>query len=199
MPIPEGSPSRGKPIPEKCPSQEDHHASRTPANHRAAPHLCHSLSLAAVRPHAWMWGCLWGQWPSLSPLAPAPVTSVPSPALLFPRSRGEPSAPAGSGDGRCSFPVCRLVPPGAAPNARPRRHQPHRPGKFQHRRCCSQGAMVMGRDVPAGSGGRNGWDGDGHSGRKKGVCGEGVAESGGKEEEDGQTAARGADGCGMGR
>lgn len=117
--------SDGMPIPGGCPSQENSRASRTPANHRAAPQLCHSLSLVVLRPHARMWGCLWGQWPSLSPLAPAPVTPVPFPALLFPRSRGEPSAPAGSGDGRCSFPVCRLVPPGAAPNSRPRRHQPH--------------------------------------------------------------------------
>lgn len=61
------------------------------------------------------------------------------------------------------------------------------------------GAAAVGMDVPAGSGGRNGWDGDGHSGRKKRVCGEGMAERGGKEEEDGQTAAGGADGRGMGR
>lgn len=133
--------SGGMSIPEDA---NPSHANRAPANHGAAPHLCHSLSLVVVRPHAWMWDCLWGQWPFLSPLAPALVTPVPSPVLLFPQSQGEPSAPAGSGDGRCSFPVCRLVPPGAAPIARPRRHQPHRPGKFQHRRCCSQGAMVMG-------------------------------------------------------
>lgn len=48
------------------------------------------------------------------------------------------------------------------------------------------GAAAAGMNVPAGSGGRNGWDGDGHSGRKKGVCGEGMAESAGKEEKDGQ-------------
>lgn len=61
------------------------------------------------------------------------------------------------------------------------------------------GAAASGMDVPAGSGGRNGWDGDGHSGRKKGLCGKGMAERGGKEEEDGQTVAGGVDGRGMGR
>lgn len=38
------------------------------------------------------------------------------------------------------------------------------------------GAPAMGMDAPAGSGGRDGWAGDRHSGRKKGVCGEGMTE-----------------------
>lgn len=135
MPTPRGCP-RGDALPTGCPSQ----GTPVPAA-ELHPHLCQGLSPAAARPHARVWGCVWGRWPVP---APAPVTSVPSPAPLLPQSRGEPSAPAGSGDGRCSFPVCRLVPPVAAPSARPRRHQPRRPGKFQRRGCRSPGAMVMG-------------------------------------------------------
>lgn len=147
MSIPKGSPSWSDAHPRTMPRPAEH-----PATTELHPSFATALSRAAIRPHAWMWGCRWGQWPSLSPLAPAPVTPVPSPALLFPRIQGEPSAPAGSGDGRCSFPVCRLVPPGAAPNSRPRRHQPHRPGEFQHRRCCSRGSMVMGAAAAGGDG-----------------------------------------------
>lgn len=57
--------SGGMPIPEDA---NRSHARRIPANHGAAPHLCHSLSLVVVRPHAWMWGCLWGHFCPLWPL-----------------------------------------------------------------------------------------------------------------------------------
>lgn len=57
--------SGGMPIPEDA---NPSHARRIPANHGAAPHLCHSLSLVVVRPHAWMWGCLWGHFCPLWPL-----------------------------------------------------------------------------------------------------------------------------------
>lgn len=148
-----GAHSGGRTVPKRCPFWWDAHSRGCQSQPRqkntcqprsCTPSLPQPFSCRGQTPRMDV-GLFVG--PFLSPLAPALVTPVPSPVLLFPQSQGEPSAPAGSGDGRCSFPVCRLVPPGAAPNARPRRHQPHRPGKFQHRRCCSQGAMVMGAAV----------------------------------------------------
>lgn len=206
-PIPGGVPVLGRAHPGGCPSQGGAHISGAPAGSRAVPHLCPGLSPAADRPHAQTWGCVWGQWPVLTPPpALAPVTSVPSPAPLLPRSRGEPSAPAGSGDGRCSFPVCRLVPPVAASTARPRRHQLGRPGEFQRRRSRSPGAMVMGAGLAMVMGAgmaapRQGWrraQREEERGLRGGEAGgEGRAEEG-SGRTDGQTAG-GTEGHGMGR
>lgn len=210
-PVPGGCPphwipSQGDAHPTGCLSQQGTRASRyLPATEPRPTFATSFPTPAAAKPHAGLWDCVWGRWPVPTPTVPAPVTSVPSPAPLLPRSRGEPSAPARSGDGRCSFPVCRLVPPVAAPAARPRRHQPRRPGKFQRRGCCSPGAMVMGATAvgmgataTAGTAGME----TGHGGRKKrGGCPSLSNTRGGQKEgergTDGRTG-RGADGQGGG-
>lgn len=150
----------------------------TAAGHLPAPPLPRPCSGCSQTPRTGV-GPPVGLVAGPGPPGPGPsnLGALPSPPPP-PEPRGAVS-PGPSGDGRCSFPVCRLVPPVAAPNARPRRHQPCRPGKFQRRGCrSSPGAMVMGApamgmDAPAGRGGRDGWAGDGQDRRKKGVCGRG--------------------------
>lgn len=179
-----GKPAPGGCPPRRTPSQRDAHptgclsqrgtpaARDLPATELRPTFATSFPTPAAAKPHAGLWDRVQGQWPVPAPTVPAPVTSVPSLAPLLPQSRGEPSALARSGDGRCSFPVCRLVPPVAAPAAWPRRHQPRQPGKFQRRGCCSPGAMVMGATA-VGTGATAGTAGmeTGHGGRKEGEGG----------------------------